>query len=274
MLQKLCLVSILLMAYATAGALAKEPKVSNGSSSSRSLSDKYKIKYLSSYTEYPVKLIDNHKKPGTKWHKYGCNCDIDQSDTLRKYFSTETDTQSGATNLLLINYDKVTNSLLDHYEPKHDSGDYTSVDYDEINPIIYTLAYLNDFELLVKDLNKDEAEITCKVRVLISKGLNIEHETSLVDQLENSIHVRLRVPDHHRFINRKNQNKEIVEKDHDKHEHHHGRNNKTNEFKAKSSSSFKRVKTVDHKFEVQNRTSRFVNTLNEMEIIEVTFLFN
>ena len=213
--------------------------------------------------------------------KYGCNCEIEQSDTLRKYFSTEKDNANGATNLLLLNYDKVTNSLLDHYEPKHDIPEYTSDDYDESRPIVYTLAYLNDFELIVKDLNKEEAEITCRVRVLISKGLNNEHETNLAEQLEKSINLRLRVPDHHRFVNRKTENKEIVEKSHEKHDHHnhdhhhkHEHGNKTDELKAKSSASFKRSNVIDHKITVQNKTSRFVNTLNEMEILQVIEFFS
>jgi hypothetical protein len=176
--------------------------------------------------------------------------------------------------LLLINYDKQTNSLLDHYEPKHDLADYTSEDYDDSNLSIYTLAYLNDFELLVKNLNKEEAEITCRVRVLISKGLNNEHETNLLERLDKSIHLKLKVPDHHRFLNRKTQNKDIIEKGHEKHDHHnHEHNNKMSEFKPKSSSSFKRSNVIDHNIKVQNKTSRFVNTLNEFEILQVlTFI--
>ena len=46
--------------------LAKEEKTSNVSMV-KSVNDKYLIKFLSSYTEYPVKLIDYHKKPDTKW---------------------------------------------------------------------------------------------------------------------------------------------------------------------------------------------------------------
>ena len=59
---------LILLTFVT-NSSAKDEKVNNVSMI-KSSNDKYMIKYLTSYTEYPVKLIDNHKKPGTKWYKH------------------------------------------------------------------------------------------------------------------------------------------------------------------------------------------------------------
>jgi hypothetical protein len=62
---RLVSLSIIYMACVT-NISANDEKISN-TSMVKSLQDKYLIKYLTSYTEYPVKLIDNSKKPDTKW---------------------------------------------------------------------------------------------------------------------------------------------------------------------------------------------------------------
>ena len=261
-----CLLQLVALAFVANIGLAHQ----NVSMSKSIPNEKHLIKYLSPYTEYPVKLIDYRTKTQsssdvtTTWHKHGCNCLIDELDSMRKYFTTETDSQTGAKDLLLLDYDKKNNSLLDHYQPIHEPEnvlEYTHDDYDDTRPIVYTLAYLNDFELDVKNLNKEEFEISCRIRVLIPNGLNTEHTQDLNERLAHSIHLKMHVPDHQK--SRKTQNKEIKEEGHEKnHMHHQHMHNQT---------SFKRSHNVEHQIQLKNRTSRTVATLYEMEMIQGPF---
>ena len=61
------LVSLSIILACVTNISAKDDKISN-TSMVKSSQDKYLIKYLTSYTEFPVKLIDNSKKPDTKWY--------------------------------------------------------------------------------------------------------------------------------------------------------------------------------------------------------------
>ncbi len=91
----------------------------------------YKLKYLTPYTNYPVKLIDhfgtyettNAVVSTTRWFKYGTSKYIDtlNNETLLDghYFATEVNDVNGAVNLYLLDYDRKNNFLLDHYEPRH-----------------------------------------------------------------------------------------------------------------------------------------------------------
>lgn len=83
---------------------------------------RYHLKFLSPYTQYPVRLKDHYGKKGnTRWYKHGSKAYIDIIALSSKFYSTEDDYMGNArsTHLLLTNYDTKSNFVLDHYEPKH-----------------------------------------------------------------------------------------------------------------------------------------------------------
>lgn len=187
--------------------------------------DSYLLKYLTPYTEYPTRLIDYNdaSDSSTKWFKFGSDCYIDELDKSDKYFTTEYDS-NGAINLLILSYDRKTNFLLDHYEPKNPNSKakskaekkpgnevYDDGDYDDAHGrSIYTIAYLNTFELIVNEMENDMSEIMCKANVLVPNGLVAEHNDILQERIEETAFLKLKMPDRHKFMNHKTLNKEIV----------------------------------------------------------------
>jgi hypothetical protein len=110
--------------------------------------------------------------------------------------------------LILLNYDKKTNFVLDHYEPRHvrispNGGDSVNqpVDYNmdeaDENRNIYTLVYLNSFELHKNEStdNYGDLEISCRLSLIVPTGLIDQHTIIISERLESLISLELIVND-------------------------------------------------------------------------------
>ena len=64
-------------------------------------------------------------------------------------------------------------------------GDYI---YDLMeNSDLYTIAYLESFEIIEKTLNKDELQISCEANLLIAMSLNLQHAQILSDIIDQTV---------------------------------------------------------------------------------------
>lgn len=86
------------------------------------LRQKYRLKYLTSHTNYPVRLKDHYGiKGNTRWFKHSCKCYVDEINLFSKFFTTERDDFESrtVTHLLILNHEPKSNFVIDHYEPRH-----------------------------------------------------------------------------------------------------------------------------------------------------------
>lgn len=152
-------------------------------------STSFLIKFLTSFTEYPVRLVDNfgsYESSNTvieksKWFKHGSNSFVDELDQSSKYFSTEINSNGGV-NLLLLNYDTKTNILLDHYEPYH----YKDDEMQQTEKEIYTLVFLKSFDLKVNETESD-IKASCELTLSIPAGISDEHTEIINENIEETI---------------------------------------------------------------------------------------
>ncbi len=55
------------------------------------------------------------------------------------------------------------------------------------NSDLYTIAYLESFEIIEKTLNKDELQISCEANLLIAMSLNLQHAQILSDIIDQTV---------------------------------------------------------------------------------------
>lgn len=215
-------ISIIIIIILSFGSIISSFKLKDNSLST------YKLKYITQYTHFPVKLLDhfgtyettNAVLSTTRWYKYGSMKYVDQLNNETdngQYFATEINDVNGAINLFLLDYDKKEHFLIDHYEPRHQHADLYSTNLNNeliehmkkyvtaSNPMkkddsydereLYTLVYLKNFELDVKEKNKDEFELKCKINLLIPNGISDEHSVIINDELSETSILTLKL--HH-----------------------------------------------------------------------------
>jgi hypothetical protein len=162
------------------------------------LSSNYLIKFITPFTEYPVRLIDNFGSyestnsimDKSKWFKHGSNCFVDELDQSSKYFSTEINLNGGI-NLLILKYDATTNLVLDHYEPYHYDKD------DEMQQTakeMYTLVYLKSFELKI-DETENEIKASCELTLIIPIGIADEHTEIINENIQETLSLDFKYDD-------------------------------------------------------------------------------
>lgn len=136
----------------------------------------YHIKFLTEFTQYPIKLVDHFEKSNaTRWFKHMCQCFIEEIDNSPRYqfrFETSNKIKKTGSNLIIDRIEKESMFIIDHYEAISDfvgsesfdkNSDYTSENYDDGDEKrdIYTLIYLDSFEMIKTEIDHDEVELSC-----------------------------------------------------------------------------------------------------------------
>ena len=97
-----------------------------------------------------------------------------------------------------------TNFLLDHYEPRHEKQGINNNagnnfqenpnEQDEEDRVIYTLVYLNMFEMNKTEIG-DDVEISCRINLIVPNGLVDQHTVIISERFESLIHLDLVIHD-------------------------------------------------------------------------------
>ena len=64
---------------------------------------------------------------------------------------------------------------------------------DSFRSDVYTLVFLNSFEIIQKDLSGDQKEVTCKSNLMMPIGLNSEHSNILSDILDQTVIINFEI---------------------------------------------------------------------------------
>lgn len=181
-------------------------------------SESYNIKYVTSKSSFPIELTDFTDSPTTRWFKYGSQSFVDELLQFDNYY-TFIRSKTNGNNLAFKRPDNSIyeisdkSFLLDHYE--------TQPDFDlENNPSkkarchcrivsmifntficfiedfrsdVYTIVYLNSFEIIEKDLLNVGKEVTCKSNLMMPIGLNSEHSNILSDILDQTVIINFEI---------------------------------------------------------------------------------
>lgn len=164
---------------------------------STNINEFYRLKFISPYTKFPVRLKDNFGYlKNTEWFKYGSNCLVDQLDYFKNYFSFENqinDSRGSELNLLITDFNNQSFSLLDHYEPRHDQLD----NFHENDREIYSIVYMSKFNPKIEDKN-DKIELSCFATFIYPVDLADEHGEILIEELFNSVEISLKIHENFR----------------------------------------------------------------------------